>query len=420
MRRRSNYRTYKTIVIAGLLALMLHAQLIFTDVLPSLWKFFSELNPPPKASQITEVSLASTSKALWEKNRAIVSTQDINQPNAASRSLNQKNPSKPQEDKKEEEDLRNRQVVDVAPTPDNTPPKNARFVSEYNTHVEKESVSRYRRPDYGVAQPRPTSAQGSQKPIKMSPEKGKDNELVVMQQKSGPKQAPDAGKGKQPIFEVPDIKKRDPLNLKLDLSLGTLSAYEGSEALKGNSNRLRLRHGSIDDTNNQEPGDEGRDAQTVAEFKRPFQNQLGMVQGAPANDHITDVPEGEETLLNTREFKYATFFNRVKRGVSEQWKPAEVHSRYDPYFNVYGVKDRYTLLQVELDSEGKLIDVTIASSSGLKFLDDEAIRAFQEASPFPNPPKGLIESAGIIHFSFGFYFEIGDQARFRVFRPSPY
>jgi TonB family protein len=420
MRKGSNYRKYKPIAVAGLLALILHAQLIFTDVLPFFWKLFSELNPPPKASQITEVSLAPTSRGLWEKNRTVLSTQGVNKPNTAVPSLTQKNTPKPQEAKKEEEDLHNRQVVDVAPTPDNTPQKNARYLSEYNTHVEKESISRYRRPDYGVAQPRPTSAQGSRKPIQMSPEQGKDKELLAMLQKSGPKQVPDTGMGKQSIFEIPDIKKRDPLNLKLDLSLGAIPFYDGSEAFIGNSNRLRLRRGSIDENNKQEPGDEGQDAQTVASFKSPSQSQLGMVQGAPANDHITDVPEGEETLLNTREFKYATFFNRVKRGVSEQWKPADVYVHHDPYGNIYGVKDRYTLLQVELDSEGKLTNIAITNSSGLKFLDDEAIRAFQEASPFPNPPQGLLEDAGRIHFSFGFYFEIGDQTRFRIFRSAPY
>ncbi len=419
MRKRSNYRKYKPIVIAGLLALLVHAQLIFTGMLPALWRIFSEINPSSKVPQATEVSLAPTPKALWERNSAIVSTRQMDQPNAAARSPSIQNPSKAQEDKKEEEKLHG-QVVDVAPTPDNTPPKNARFLSEYNTHVEKESVSRYRRPDYGVAQPRPTSAQGGQKPLQMSPEKGKDNQLLVMQQKRGPKQIQDAGTGKQALFEVPDLKKRDPLKLKLDLSLGSISNYEASEALTGNSNRMRLRHGTLDEKNTQQPGDEGQDAQTVASLGRPPQSKLGMVQGAPANDHITGVPEGEETLLNTREFKYATFFNRVKRGVSEQWKPADVYVHYDPYGNVYGVKDRYTLVQVELDSEGKLTNITVSNSSGLKFLDDEAIRAFQEASPFPNPPKGLIEEAGRIHFSFGFYFEIGDQTRFQIFRSSPY
>ena len=163
-------------------------------------------------------------------------------------------------------------------------------------------------------------------------------------------------------------------------------------------------------------GDQGQDQETVAMFSQPSLDQLSMVSGAPANDHIRDVPKGEETLLNSREFRYATFFNRVKRGVSDHWHPGAVYLRRDPYGNIYGVKDRYTVLSVELNADGELRDVTVSQSSGVGFLDDEAISAFQLASPFPNPPRGLLEDDGTIRFQFGFYFEIGERPRIRAFR----
>jgi outer membrane biosynthesis protein TonB len=50
------------------------------------------------------------------------------------------------------------------------------------------------------------------------------------------------------------------------------------------------------------------------------------------------------------------------------------------------------------------------------FLDDEAVHAFQLASPFPNPPQGLLEADGSIRFQFGFFFEIGDRPKIRAFR----
>jgi hypothetical protein len=52
----------------------------------------------------------------------------------------------------------------------------------------------------------------------------------------------------------------------------------------------------------------------------------------------------------------------------------------------------------------------------LPFLDDEAIAAFREASPFPNPPQGLLDETGRIRFQFGFFFEIGDRPAIRIFR----
>jgi TonB family protein len=141
-----------------------------------------------------------------------------------------------------------------------------------------------------------------------------------------------------------------------------------------------------------------------------------MVTGAPSNDYIKDVPKGEETMLNSKEFRYATFFNRVKRGVSDHWNPGEVYLRHDPYGNIYGVKDRYTVLNVVLNSDGGLSDVSVAHSSGGGYLDDEAGHAFQLASPFPNPPQGLLENDGLIRFQFGFFFEIGDRPKIRAFR----
>ncbi len=38
-------------------------------------------------------------------------------------------------------------------------------------------------------------------------------------------------------------------------------------------------------------------------------------------------------------------------------------------------------------------------------LDDEAVRAFHAAGPFPNPPDGLIKN-NMITFAFSFHFEI--------------
>jgi hypothetical protein len=35
------------------------------------------------------------------------------------------------------------------------------------------------------------------------------------------------------------------------------------------------------------------------------------VLGAAHNDHLVDADEGDASMLNTREWKFASFFNRV-------------------------------------------------------------------------------------------------------------
>ncbi len=395
---------YRPLIITLILAVVIHLQLVFTGVLPSFYDFWSSFFPRQEMRTPTKVQMVKVSKQQWQQNRKLRSATELEE-------LKRLETPKPKEEEKAA--IFDGQIVDVAPTPDSSMPKDARYLSEHNTNVEKESVSRYQRKDYQVAQSRPTVAEYSRGKSSSKPSEPGKQELAMVTRKQGRKSAP--AKAESMAFEIPDMKRRQSLKLKLDLSAGALSTYQASEAISGNSDRLRLRPGKLADKLFPD-GDGGEDQQTVAMFKRPSLEKLDMITGAPANDHLKDLPKGEETLLNSREFRYATFFNRIKRGVSENWRPGQAYVRHDPYGNIYGVKDRYTVLAVRLDAEGDLKDVSVAESSGVGFLDDAAITAFQGASPFPNPPTGLVESDGTIRFQFGFFFEIGDRPRIRAFR----
>ncbi len=122
--------------------------------------------------------------------------------------------------------------------------------------------------------------------------------------------------------------------------------------------------------------------------------------------------EGDETFLNAKEFRYWQFFQRVKEKVRENWRPGNEYRRRDPTGRLLGVKDRYTLLQATLGKDGNLERLAVVRKSGAVFLDEEAIRAFRNASPFPNPPRGLVGEDGRITFEFGFLFEITSGPQF--------
>jgi TonB family protein len=119
--------------------------------------------------------------------------------------------------------------------------------------------------------------------------------------------------------------------------------------------------------------------------------------GAP-NDALQDVKEGDGTFLNTREWRYAAFFNRVKQAVAAKWDP---NGRLRAKNRNIGYVDRVTHLHVALRPDGSLADVFVAKSSGIDELDQEAIHAFEQAAPFANPPAALVEQ-GFIRFSFAF------------------
>ena len=399
---------YKAIIVALLVAVAVHFELLLSDILPNMYDFWTSLFPRAKVEDTTEVTLVTLSQRDWEENRQVQTQVKVEE------EQKEEQEQVAEEEKEEKDKDLDGQVVDVAPTPDNRRPDDARFLSEHNTRVEKESVSRHQRKDYGVAQPRPTVAQYQRRRAAEQQAETGDAEVTVHMKKKGQRQT--KSEEQAFAFEYPDIKKRQSLQLKLDLDMGQLPMYSASEEVRGNSERLKMIQGKFSKQEKAEQGEEGEDKQNVAMLGRQSLEHLDMVTGAPANDYIKDVPKGEETLLNSKEFRYATFFNRVKRGVSDHWNPGEVYLRHDPYGNIYGVKDRYTVLNVVLDSDGGLSDVSVAHSSGVGFLDDEAVHAFQLASPFPNPPQGLLENDGLIRFQFGFFFEIGDRPKIRAFR----
>jgi TonB family protein len=125
--------------------------------------------------------------------------------------------------------------------------------------------------------------------------------------------------------------------------------------------------------------------------------------GAP-NDDLSNLPAGDGTFLNTREWRYASFFNRVKQAVSARWDP---NGRLRSRNRDVGSGDRMTLVHVSLRPDGSLAEAYVAKSSGVDELDQEAIRSFEKAQPFANPPAALVEN-GRIRFSFGFTVTSGE------------
>jgi TonB family protein len=162
----------------------------------------------------------------------------------------------------------------------------------------------------------------------------------------------------------------------------------------------------------------GGGAPTTTPNLRPSEELLERAVGGGSVDHLEDAEEGDFTALNSRKWKYATFFNRMKRQVAQNWHPDVVYLRRDPTGNIYGTRDRITVLQISLKPNGSVAKIYVSKQSGVDFLDDEAVRAFRESQPFPNPPTGLVDArSNLITFSFGFHFAIGgDPGRWKVFR----
>ena len=113
----------------------------------------------------------------------------------------------------------------------------------------------------------------------------------------------------------------------------------------------------------------------------------------------------DETIIDAKQWRHATYFNRVAARVGDHWHPAEAYRSHDPEGTLHSGQTLTTRLQVYLRADGSLDRVAIDCSSGLDFLDNVAVEAFEKAQPFLNPPRGLVGDTGLINFGFGFVFE---------------
>ncbi len=312
-----------------------------------------------------------------------------------------------QQRRDEEQQKLTGQIVDLPPSADDRAPENARFLSEHNTRVERETRSRFQAKVAENVMNEVTTARKGQLSAPSADQRPARALEIGPAQPGQP--ATDAGQG-GPALEIPDSRRRDRLALKLDPELGRLQNREAADEVKGNSDRLKLSLGPGDQA--EQRGSAPAEGPSVAELI-PGIGVLARLSGAPSNDHLEDVEEGDGTFLNSREFKFASYFNRMKRGVSQHWDPLTEYRRRDPTGNIYGFRSRVTVLQVTLKPDGSLKNVEVQRSSGLDFLDREAVAAFQRAQPFPNPPRALVTD-GQIAFPFGFHLDFNSRSGLRL------
>lgn len=307
---------------------------------------------------------------------------------------------------------RDTQVVETVKPAVELAPDNARFVSEYNTKADKETVARGSRKEDMVQAPKPEELQvdpntkrdpSTSKPPSDRPE-GADE------------RAPDAP-GKLSMRTPGAVRPSE-----VAQEQRTAGANSGDTAPSGDGVQAPKGIGAITqerrDPTETAPGQAGAGggAPRVPNL-RPSDEMLQRVAGGGSVDHYDDVEDGDITAVNSRQWVGAGFMNRTKRQVAQEWRPADVWRRYDPTGAVYGFKTRVTVLRVVLGPDGQLVKTTVVRGSGVDFLDDEAIRAFKAAGPFPNPPAVLRGDDGNITFNFGFYFEIdGGHESWKIFR----
>ncbi len=303
------------------------------------------------------------------------------------------------------------QIVETAKPSDEKAPDNARFLAEYDTKVDHQTVARGTPKEEMVAKSKPAELVA-----KADPKEASVHEQEIDRMRGADRRAPDM----PGTLSMRTPGARAPAELQQDLK--TLGSMTGGLGAAADGYLTRKGDGAIEQQRKDRSelprgqGGAGGGQPQVPNLK-PSQDVLERALGGGNVDHLDDVDNGDETALTAKRFIYASFFNRMKRAVAQNWDPASVWRRSDPTGAVYGFKTRVTEVRVSLSPHGDLAHIVVVTPSGVGDLDEEAVRSFHAAAPFPNPPKELVGSDNLITFAFSFYFEIGGgHPSYRVIR----
>ncbi|MBP5407091.1 energy transducer TonB [bacterium] len=289
-------------------------------------------------------------------------------------------PVLPPKPERKKEDLKPKgQIVDIAKPKIEKKPQKSRFLSEYDSSVEKETVAAEHDENISVRGEK-LKRQLAKKAENVDSE---SDESMMMPVQSADMRKPEPSKAEK-------IKK------------GELQGFDG---LDGNyaAGKEKEIAGKLDARDDKD--EEGRvnvGGRWIPKKLLPYLNGTDAVLMSPSNDFLEDVKKGNETYLNTQKFAYAAYFNKIKQAISRNWSPGTAIIVNDPTGRMYGRKDRFTKLQVFISAQGKLVKAKVITSCGVDFLDREAINAFKMAAPFAPPPEILLNKDKQLEIRFGF------------------
>lgn len=124
-----------------------------------------------------------------------------------------------------------------------------------------------------------------------------------------------------------------------------------------------------------------------------------------AQDYVTGMKEGESTALNTKQFVFYSYFQRIRQRLDLAWQSTlkeHLVKLYRGGRQLASDMDHLTRVLVTLNGRGEIVRVQVVEESGVRDLDSAAVKAFNQAGPFPNPPKGMADAEGKIEIRWDF------------------
>ncbi len=121
--------------------------------------------------------------------------------------------------------------------------------------------------------------------------------------------------------------------------------------------------------------------------------------------YIQGMKEGEVSALNTKEFVFYSYFERVRKQLDQAWQPLlreQIQRIYKNGRKLASNSDYVTKTRVVLNQRGEIVKVQLEEESGTMDLDQVAVDALNKAGPYPNPPSGLVDTNGTVEIRWDF------------------
>lgn len=124
-------------------------------------------------------------------------------------------------------------------------------------------------------------------------------------------------------------------------------------------------------------------------------NALG--EAVSGGQYMQGMKEGETSALNTKEFVFFSYFERVRKQLDQTWQPlvrSQIERIYKSGRHLASETDFVTRTLITINAKGEIVRVQLLQESGALDLDSAAVNALNKAGPYPNPPKGLLDNIG--------------------------
>jgi TonB family protein len=141
------------------------------------------------------------------------------------------------------------------------------------------------------------------------------------------------------------------------------------------------------------------------EFEKNEPRWASMDGEHTPQDYIHGMTESNHTAINTREYKFFGYYQRIREKLDRAWVPILKEKLYHVFRagrQLASDMDHVTKVMVVLNPGGEVVRVQVQSESGTSELDEAAVKAFNKAGPFPNPPHGIVDADGEIRIPWEF------------------